>query len=140
MSTRRADAWAVTTVSDELNTVLRLVAEGKLSPDEAAPIIEALSARRPPPPLPPSPEGFPFESGAIRANRGRRVRIQVNEHGRRVVDIRVPLSFAAMAASMVPGIPASYAALIQEAVDSETTGTIVDAEDENGDGVLISME
>jgi hypothetical protein len=25
-------------------------------------------------------------------------------------------------------------------VDSETTGTIVDAEDENGDGVLISLE
>ena len=136
MLRRRAGAWVVTIVSDELNTVLRLVAEGKLSPDEAAPIIEALSARRPPP----GPEGFPFESGAIRPNRGRRVRIQVNEHGRRVVDVRVPLSFAAMAASMVPGIPASYAALIQDAVDSETTGTIVDAEDENGDGVLISME
>jgi hypothetical protein len=126
------------TVSDELNTVLRLVAEGKLSPDEAAPIIEALSARRPPPP--PSPEGFPFEPGATRPNRGRRVRIQVNEHGRRVVDVRVPLAFAAMAARMVPGIPDSYASLIEQAVDSETTGTIVDAEDENGDGVLISME
>jgi hypothetical protein len=126
-------------VSDELNTVLRLVAEGKLSPEEAAPIIEALSARRPPPP-PPSPEEFPFDSRATRAVRGRRVRIQVNEHGRRVVDVRVPLAFAAMAARMVPGIPDSYASLIEQAVDSETTGTIVDAEDENGDGVLISME
>jgi hypothetical protein len=131
-------------MSDELNTVLRLVAEGKLSPDEAAPIIEALNASR------------EARSAAARASataadavdsgraaagtRGRRVRIQVSERGRRVVDVRVPLAFAAMAARMVPGIPDSYSALIEQAVDSETTGTIVDAEDENGDGVLISME
>lgn len=131
-------------MSDELNTVLRLVAEGKLSPDEAAPIIEALNASR------------EARSAAARATasaadaietgraavgtRGRRVRIQVNERGRRVVDVRVPLAFAAMAARMVPGIPDSYSALIEQAVDSETTGTIVDAEDENGDGVLITLE
>ena len=72
--------------------------------------------------------------------RGRRVRIQVNERGRRVVDVRVPLAFAAAAARMVPGIPESYAALIEQAVDSNTTGTIVEAEDETGDGVVISME
>lgn len=132
-------------MSDELNTVLRLVAEGKLSPEEAAPIIDALSAAR------------DARSSAARAHaaqgdihdderrsrsgaKGRRVRIQVNERGRRVVDVRVPLAFAAMAAAMVPGIPDSYAALIEQAVDSDTTGTIVDAEDENGDGVLITME
>ena len=129
-------------MSDELNTVLRLVAEGKLSPDEAAPIIEALNA------------SHTARSVAARAAvtagealetarggaRGRRVRIQVNERGRRVVDVRVPLAFAAMAARMVPGIPDSYAALIEQAVDSDTSGTIVDAEDENGDGVLISLE
>jgi hypothetical protein len=124
---------------DELATVLRLVAEGKLSPDEAAPIIEALSARRPsvgghpeppPPPAPPPPPGA----------RGRRVRIQVKERGRRVVDVRVPLSFAAVAARMVPGIPDTYATLIEQAVESDSMGPIVDAEDENGDGVLITME
>jgi hypothetical protein len=124
---------------DGLATVLRLVAEGKLSPDEAAPIIEALSARRqvigarpepPPPPAPPPPPGA----------RGRRVRIQVKERGRRVVDVRVPLSFAAVAARMVPGIPDTYATLIEQAVESDSMGPIVDAEDENGDGVLITME
>jgi hypothetical protein len=132
-------------MSDELNTVLRLVAEGKLSPDEAAPIIEALSTTR----------DLRSDAGRARTlrpdvaddedrgtprGRGRRVRIQVNERGRRVVDVRVPLAFAAMAARMVPGIPDNYAALIEQAVDSDTTGTIVDAEDENGDGVLITME
>jgi hypothetical protein len=131
-------------MSDEMNTVLRLVAEGKLSPEEAAPIIEALGQAREAasratqavanlPDL--DPQGRPIAAG-----RGRRVRIQVNERGRRVVDVRVPLAFAAAAARMVPGIPESYAALIEQAVDSNTTGTIVEAEDETGDGVVISME
>jgi len=131
-------------MSDELNTVLRLVAEGKLSPDEAAPIIEALNASREARSAAAratATAADAVESGRTAAGaRGRRVRIQVNERGRRVVDVRVPLAFAAMAARMVPGIPDSYSALIEQAVDSETTGTIVDAEDENGDGVLITLE
>ena len=123
-------------MSDELNTVLRLVAEGKLSPDEAAPIIEALTTPRPKP----AESSATDDARGTAKSRGRRVRIQVNEHGRRVVDVRVPLAFAATAARMVPGIPENYASLIEQAVDSETTGTIVDAEDENGDGVLITLE
>jgi hypothetical protein len=133
-------------MSDELNTVLRLVAEGKLSPEEAAPIIEALSASAD---ARTSAARAHAAHGDIhdderrsgeRSGRGRRVRIQVSEHGRRVVDVRVPLAFAAMAARMVPGIPDRYSSLIEQAVDSDTTGTIVDAEDESGDGVLITME
>ena len=56
------------------------------------------------------------------------------------VDLRVPLGLASMAARVVPGIPESYANLITEAAASMTLGTIVDAEDENGDGVLITLE
>ena len=41
---------------------------------------------------------------------------------------------------MVPGVPEHYANLITQAVESNTAGTIVDAEDESGDGVLISLE
>ena len=93
-------------MSDEMNTVLRLVAEGKLSPEEAAPIIEALSQAR---------EAI---SARLMRRHGRDVRrrgpagctrtpaprrIRVNERGRRVVDVRVPLAFAAAAARMVPG-------------------------------------
>jgi hypothetical protein len=131
-------------MSDEMNTVLRLVAEGKLSPEEAAPIIEALSQAREAVIRAPHAlaigDTFDADGRPITRGRGRRVRIQVNEHGRRVVDVRVPLAFAAAAARMVPGIPESYAALIEQAVDTNTTGTIVEAEDETGDGVVISVE
>ena len=124
---------------DELATILRLVAEGKLTADEAAPIIEALS-------LPPRATGEGHDAHAARHGMHgegaprRRIRIQVNERGRRVVDLRVPLAFAAVAARAVPGIPDKYASLIEQAVASETLGSIVDTEDENGDGVLIPLE
>ena len=124
-------------MGDELSTILRLVSERKLSAEEAAPIIEALG--RPGPSRAPGP---PAPSGTIPGKgRGRRIRIQVTERGRRSVDVRVPLAFAAMAARMVPGIPDSYRTLIEQAVDSDTMGPIVDlAEDEDGDAVLISIE
>lgn len=124
-------------MSEELTTILRLVSEGKLSAEEAAPIIDALGRQGPArgPETPPAP-------GTISGKgRGRRIRIQVTERGRRAVDVRVPLAFAAMAARMVPGIPDSYRTLIEQAVDSDTVGPIVDlAEDEDGDAVLISIE
>lgn len=142
---RQADGWpGAIRMRDELATILRLVAEGKLSADEAAPIIEALS-------LSPSRgsaaggHGHPDHAAQhaihdeARGTR-RRVRIQVSERGRRVVDLRIPLAFAAVAARAVPGIPDSYASLIERAVEGETPGTIVDTEDENGDGVLITLE
>lgn len=126
---------------DELATILRLVAEGKLSAEEAAPIIEALS-------LQPAGGGRGHVHEGHGASHGlhgegrvaRRVRIQVSERGRRVVDLRIPLAFAAVAARAVPGIPDSYASLIERAVQEETVGAIVDTEDENGDGVLITLE
>ena len=129
-------------MGDELTTVLRLVSEGKLSAEEAAPIIAALNRpRSPQPPAPPSEFPFAGASSAKGGGRGRRIRIQVNERGRKVVDVRIPLAFAAMAARMVPGIPERYAELIKEAVDSDTVGPIVDVgEDEDGDSVLISVE
>src|SRR4029077_20815947 len=108
MSTRRpAASRAASDVGDEMTTILRLVSEGKLSAEEAAPIIEALGrpdrSQHLGPPQPPATPG---------SSKGRRIRIQVTERGRKAVDVRVPLAFAAMAAKMVPGIPESYRKLI----------------------------
>ena len=125
-------------MGDEITTVLRLVSEGKLSPEEAAPIIEALGRPAAPPPPPDARTHSAARAGT--PGRGRRVRIQVSERGHRVIDFRVPLAFAAMAARSVPGIPASYAALIEQAVETDQVGPIVDAEDDDGDSILISVE
>ena len=119
----------------ELATVLRLVAEGKLSADEAAPIIEALTIGGGG-----ADQSRPAAAEPSGTARGRKGRIQVSERGRRTIDIRVPLAFATVAARMVPGIPDRYAEMIERAVDSETAGTIVDTEDEDGDRVLITVE
>jgi len=127
-------------MSDELATVLRLVSEGRLTAEEAAPIIEALTRQAPRRPGPTSPPGPTTPPGPGKG-RGRRIRIQITERGRRVIDVRVPLAFAAMAARMVPGIPDSYAAMIKEAVETDQVGPIVDlTEDEDGDAVLITIE
>ena len=116
----------------DIETVLRLVAEGHLTPDEAAPIIEALTVTVP-----------KAEATAEQAQRltGRRaIRIRVAEKGRQVVNVRIPLAFADMAVRMVPGLSGQYAERVRAAIDSGSIGPIIDVEDPDGDSVLISVE
>jgi len=128
-------------MNEELATVLRLVSEGRLTPEEAAPIVEALGrAGGPGRGQHAGPSAPPGGAAGRGTTRGRRMRIRVSERGRAVVDVRVPLAFAAMAARMVPGIPESYAALIRQAVEADEVGPIVDTEDDQGDAVLITIE
>lgn len=119
-------------MSDELETVLRLVADGHLSPGEAAPIIEALRATESRSRPQPAPAGG--------AGRGRQIRIRVTEGGRTVVNLRVPLSFAETALRMVPGLGTDQGERIRAAIASGMPGPILDVEDPDGDGVLISLE
>jgi hypothetical protein len=143
-------------VSDELRTILRLVAEGHLSPEEAAPIIEALSGDpdipRPmhptsPPagsPAPgfragtPGPEGQGVGAGGSRV--ARQLRIRVTERGRQVVNLNIPLGFADRALRMVPGIGDEQSDRIRAAIASGAIGPIVDVEDADGSGVRISID
>ena len=142
---------------DELDTVLRLVADGHLTPEEAAPIIEALTARR----AEPSSGRLEGQVDAIgervraaheRAQavrddarglreglRGRQIRIRVTEHGRQVVNLRIPIGFVDAALRMVPGLAGDQATRIRQAVDEGVVGPILDVED-GGDSVLISVE
>lgn len=137
-------------MSDELQAVLRLVADGRLTPDEAAPIIEALtrsgasSGRAEPPPSTSRSDardaGMEATSEPSKGRSGRYLRIRVSEHGRQVVNLRIPLAFADMAMRMVPGIGADQTQRIKAAMDAGAMGPIIDVEDEAGDGVLISVE
>jgi hypothetical protein len=128
---------------DELQVILRMVAEGHLSPDEAAPVIEALTRRQKPASA--FGEGRADDSGAAAvepaaAGGGRQIHIRVSEHGRQVVNLRIPLAFAEMALRMVPGLGQEQSQRIRAAVGSGATGAILDVEDEDGDSVLISVE
>jgi len=71
---------------------------------------------------------------------GRQLRIRVTEHGRQVVNLRIPIGFVDAALNFVPGIGGEQSDRIRAAVSAGTLGPILDVEDPDGDGVLISVE
>jgi hypothetical protein len=150
---------------DELEAILRLVADGRLTPDEAAPIIEALTrAERATRDVPDSRAADRMGRHAARLDRhlqraqrridralsragvpvgeggGRQLRIQVKERGRQRVNLRIPIGFVDAAIGFVPGLGGDQAERIREAVKAGEVGPIIDVEDPDGDGVLISVE
>ena len=141
-------------MTEAFERVLQLVAEGKLSADEAAPILEALerkpkgNAGGPPPgapfaPMPPSPPQFGADLGPAGNTSGqaaRFARIEVRERGRRVVDLRIPISLGRFALSRVPGLSSQQVAEVEAAVTSGAHGPILDVQDPDGDGVRIVLE
>jgi polyhydroxyalkanoate synthesis regulator phasin len=155
-------------VPEELETILRLVAEGRLSPEEAGPIIEALTRaeRVADEPLDRHVErhvrraerhaeraGRRFDEALDRADReladatervsprGRQLRIRVTERGRQVVNLRIPIGFVDRALQFVPGLAGDQAQRIRDAVRAGTIGPLLDVEDPDGQGgVLISVE
>ena len=147
-------------MADELEAVLRLVADGTLTPEQAAPIIEALSRSDPP-----ASDRLTrrIDRGLERVRRrverayeraeqarttaeqrgalhGRQLRIRVTEHGRQVVNLRIPIGFVDAALSFVPGIGGDQSERIRQAVQAGTLGPIIDVEDPDGDSVVISVE
>lgn len=120
-----------------LETVLRLVADGTLTPEEAAPIIEALG-RTAPSPRTGATDAPADEDPSGRG--GRRLRIRVTEHGRQIVNLRIPIGFVDGALDFVPGLGGEQSRRIREAVKAGTVGPIVDVEEADGSGVLISVE
>jgi hypothetical protein len=122
-------------MSDPMQAVLKLVAEGRLTAEEAGPILDALSARPSPPPPPAEPES-PAPAGAT----PRFARIQVMEGGRRVVDLRVPTSLGKLALGRVPGLSGEHLNELQRAISTGVLGPLLEVEDPDGDGVRIVLE
>jgi hypothetical protein len=128
--------------------VLQLVAEGRISAEEAGPILDALeseprSARArdeepgvgrtsPGPSEGPAAEPVPSQGATA-------IRIQVTEAGRQVVNLRVPLALGRMALDHIPGLSMSTADLVRRALAENRTGTLL-AVDDKDDGVRISIE
>ncbi|HEX8026774.1 MAG TPA: hypothetical protein VF484_11280 [Candidatus Limnocylindrales bacterium] len=143
-----------------MRRVLQLVAEGRLSADEAAPILDALA--KPQPGAGAGGQASAFAGGSGHAGhagrpvtddagtsapepagggtRPRYARIQVIENGRRAVDLRVPVGLGRFALSKVPGLSREQIDEVQDALASGSHGPILDVQDVDGDGVRISLE
>lgn len=117
----------------EVEKILKLVAEGVLTPEEADEIIAALSSQT-------SGEGGtdPEQSTAYASGAPRHLRVEVVENGRRVVNLRVPVNIAGWASSFLPGLSDQDSDRIRGAIASGTRGTILDIGDEDGRVLIVS--
>ncbi len=136
-------------MSGELEALLKLVSEGRLTADEAAPIVAALEERAEPKPnvAPGTGKGAAESRNRAEEGRssaqdvlaGRRIRVFVAENGHPVVNIQIPLAAAGFAIDQVPGLSPDHRSRIVEAIQSGMTGPILEVSD-GGDEVRIVIE
>ena len=117
---------------EPLDLLLQLVAEGRLSADEAAPLLEALRRE-------PGGAAPPTRPAGTTAEGARALRVEVRERGRVVVDLRIPGSLAGLAAA-VPGLPPEWADRIRDALAAGVAGPVVNVDGDDGDGVSVRIE
>jgi hypothetical protein len=119
--------------------ILALVAEGKLTAEEADEILSAMAARD-------GAAGATGAAGAAQAQaqeaakKTTHLRIEVTDGGRHVVNLRVPINVAGWASNFLPGLSEQDADRIRGAVSSGSRGTILDITDNDGSRVLITSE
>ncbi len=121
---------------DALESILRLVAEGRLSAEEAGPILDALEARM----SGSATDDTDGDADARQRGPGRAIRLEVTENGRKVVNLRVPLALGRAALNRVPGLSEATTDRIREAIEAGITGPIVHVDEGSGDGVRIVIE
>jgi hypothetical protein len=129
----------------DVEKILKLVAEGALTAEEADEILSATSdqdpmPRPPAPAAPPAAPEPPVAPGAFQRTGGRHLRIEVSEGGKRVVNLRVPLNIAGWASSFLPGLSDEATDRIRGAASSGERGPILDVSGEDGSRVLIVSE
>jgi hypothetical protein len=120
-------------MADPLEQVLQLVADGSLTAAEAAPILDALGAD--------DRERTTGDDEAPdrRQESATAIRIEVTEGGRRVLNLRVPVSLGQMALDRIPGLSGTNVDLVRQALLDGRSGTLLHIDDE-GDGVRIALE
>jgi hypothetical protein len=121
----------------DVEKILKLVADGVLSPEEADEILAATAGDwQPTPPPSPAPVTGPQTQGSPR-----HLRIEVTEGGQRVVNLRVPMNVVGWASSLLPGLSDDQTDRIRNALASGQYGPIVDiTDDDDGSRVLIVSE
>ena len=132
--------------ADPLDQVLRLVAEGRLTADEAAPILAALDeppgdgGRTPPPGEPPPFGSVPDDAFGTQASGApTSLRIEVRDKGRQVVNLRLPIGVGRFALDRVPGLSGEQVDRVREAMNTGFRGPVL-VVDEGDSGVRIVLE
>ena len=138
-------------MSGELEALLKLVSEGKITAEEAAPIVAALEEQARTRETAAAggrgdgPTGSNARDGGRRSVSveevlaGRRIRIFVAENGRPVINLKIPLAAAGFAIDQVPGLSPDHRSRIVEAIQTGMTGPILEVSD-HGDEVRIVIE
>jgi hypothetical protein len=121
----------------EVEKILALVAEGKLTAAEADEILAAMAAMDA---AAEQPRADATAAQPSQTQRTTHLRVEVTDGGRQVVNLRVPVNVAGWASRFLPGLSESDADRIRGAVDSGTHGTILDITDSDGSRVLITSE
>ena len=123
--------------SDERMLILRMVEEGKISPEDAARLLGALGTEEgQAQPQMPEPEPMPINNG-----RQLHVRVSNGSTGREKVNVNIPLGLVDFGLRFVPANSKVDAGAIREALRSGMTGRIVDVVDEEkGDRVEVFIE
>jgi hypothetical protein len=126
--------------TDPFDQVLRLVAEGRLTADEAAPILAALDEQAGKPRSGTEPTaGSGHEPGT--AGRGASsLRIEVRDGGRSVVNLRLPIAVGRFALDRVPGLSGDQVSRVREALSLGLRGPVLEVDEGKGDGVRIILE
>jgi len=123
---------------DERMKILKMVEEGKVSAEDGAKLLAALSESRRPP-TPPSVPGLGGEA------RWFRVRVTDLASGKVKVNVNIPMGLVnvgiKMGARFAPGLDAEQMEAIAEALKSGASGKIVEAiDEEDGEKVEIFVE
>jgi hypothetical protein len=119
-------------MEDPLEQVLKLVADGRLTAEEAAPILDALEAR--------AGDGrHRGQADPVHEAGPRFARVEVIKDGRAVVNLLVPVSLGQVAMSSIPGLSTNHLSQVKEAISRGLRGPVVDIND-GSDGVRIVIE
>jgi SHOCT-like domain len=124
----------------DVEKILKLVEQGALTADEADQILSALASGTADAGAGPAGETYRAADTNEDPDKPRHLRVEITEGGRRVVNLRVPLNMASLAAGFVPGLPDEAAERIRSSIRSGMRGPIVDILGEDGDRVLIVNE
>lgn len=139
---------------EERARILHMVAEGKISPEEAADLLEALQPSTAPAPEPafvsggpgPLPSMNPIPPMGAPRLRRRTLVIQIREGGENRVNVRIPLSLTRVAGKFIPRQAQNYLGKydinLQEFLDGVgdgDSGTLLEVKD-GENKVLIAVE